>query len=280
MFMHARKLIWGCRLCKMVAILSRLHCVDTKSAGDHITSRNYIRGFDRLPPEAPTSQVPGTVVLPLLRSEAWYQTRNSCGFRKLPYTITMRLCHAALLRLSPPPLCESPHRLKNSKWYPITYGCISEAKTWLFPLNNVLLFIYHGPFVRYVKSPGMPGAFSRPPWVSDPDMHHGTCVTHVPCCMSGALTNDFLWSWWRGKRSRHSRRMHKPQVHVSGKRPIPLEYITWSKERNGVLSVYRLSFRILMCSILYQHMRLQPQGCQSFPDSKIHGANMGPIWGR
>ena len=135
--------------------------------------------------------------------------------------------------ISPAPLWVSLPT-KNSKWYPITYGCISEAKTWLFPLNNVLLFIYHGPLVRYVKSrvvhtPGMPGAFSRPPWVSDLDMHHGTCVPHVPCCMSGALTNDFLWSWWRGKRSRHSRRMHKPQVHVSGKRPIPLEYITWSK---------------------------------------------------
>ena len=27
--------------------------------------------------------------------------------------------------------------------------------------------------------------------------------------------------WWRGKRSRHSRRMRNPQVYVSGKRPIP-----------------------------------------------------------
>ena len=28
----------------------------------------------------------------------------------------------------------------------------------------------------------------RKPLVSDPDMHHGTCVTHVPCCMSGSFT--------------------------------------------------------------------------------------------
>ena len=27
---------------------------------------------------------------------------------------------------------------------------------------------------------GMPGAFPPPPRVSDPDMHHGMCVTHVP----------------------------------------------------------------------------------------------------
>ena len=30
--------------------------------------------------------------------------------------------------------------------------------------------------------------FQRKPLVSDPNMHHGTCVTHVPWCMSGFLT--------------------------------------------------------------------------------------------
>ena len=30
--------------------------------------------------------------------------------------------------------------------------------------------------------------FQRKPLVSDPGMHHGTCVTHVPRCMSGSLT--------------------------------------------------------------------------------------------
>ena len=29
-------------------------------------------------------------------------------------------------------------------------------------------------------APGMRGTFSPSPQVSDPDMHHGTCVTHVP----------------------------------------------------------------------------------------------------
>ena len=28
----------------------------------------------------------------------------------------------------------------------------------------------------------------RKPPISDPGMHHGTCVTHVPWCMSGSLT--------------------------------------------------------------------------------------------
>ena len=61
--------------------------------------------------------------------------------------------------------------------------------------------ITHGPLARYVKlqvvrAPGMPGTFSpaadfqRKPLVSDPGMHHGTCVTHVPWCMSGSLTRS------------------------------------------------------------------------------------------
>ena len=42
----------------------------------------------------------------------------------------------------------------------------------------------NGPLARYVKlrvalAPGMPGTYSTPPRVSDPDMHHGTCVTHA-----------------------------------------------------------------------------------------------------
>ena len=62
----------------------------------------------------------------------------------------------------------------------------------------------HGPLARYEKlrfahAPGMPGTFSPPPQVGDPDMHHGTCVTHVPWCMSGSLTSGFLWNRWRGK---------------------------------------------------------------------------------
>ena len=54
-----------------------------------------------------------------------------------------------------------------------------------------------------------------PPRVSDPDVHHGTCVTHVPWCMPGSLI-----SRWRRKRSRHSRRMRNPQFYVSGKRAM------------------------------------------------------------
>ena len=54
---------------------------------------------------------------------------------------------------------------------------------------------YSGPLTRYAKlrvahAPGMPGTFSRHRklLVSDPGTHHGTCLTHVPWCMSGSLT--------------------------------------------------------------------------------------------
>ena len=93
---------------------------------------------------------------------------------------------------------------------------------------------FHGPLTRYVKlrvahAPGMLGTFSPPPRVRDPDMHHGTCVAYVPWCMSGSLTNGLLWSSWRGKRSRHSRRMPNPQFYLSGKRPMqPIQVISWS----------------------------------------------------
>ena len=83
----------------------------------------------------------------------------------------------------------------------------------------------HGPLARYNKlrvahAPVIPGTFSPPLRVSDPDMHHGTCVMHVPQCMPGSLTSGFLCGRWRGKRSRHSLCMHNSQFYVSGKRPI------------------------------------------------------------
>ena len=40
-----------------------------------------------------------------------------------------------------------------------------------------------------------------------------TCI--VPWCMPGSLLSRFLWSRWRGKRSRHSRRMRNTLSYVS-----------------------------------------------------------------
>ena len=86
---------------------------------------------------------------------------------------------------------------------------ITRAGVALLPVRYIDI---HGALARYVKlrvahAPGMPGTFPPQPRFSNPDMHHGTRVTHVPWCMSGSLTSGFLWSRWRRKRSRHSRRM-------------------------------------------------------------------------
>ena len=83
----------------------------------------------------------------------------------------------------------------------------------------------NGPLTRYAKlqvahAPGMPGTFSPPLRVSDPDMHHSTNVTPVPWCMPGSLTSSSPWSRWLGKHSRHSRCMRYLQFYVSGKRPM------------------------------------------------------------
>ena len=88
-----------------------------------------------------------------------------------------------------------------------------------------MVISWHGPLARYVKlrpehAPGMPGTFSPPPRVSDPDMHYGTCVTRVPWCMTGSLTCGFFWSRWRVKRSRHSRCMHNPKFYISARGPL------------------------------------------------------------
>ena len=83
----------------------------------------------------------------------------------------------------------------------------------------------HGPLAKYVKlqvvhAPGMLGTFSPPPRLRDPDLNHGKCVRHVPWCMPGPLSSGFLWSRWRGKRSRHLQRMHNLQFYVSVRRPV------------------------------------------------------------
>ena len=64
--------------------------------------------------------------------------------------------------------------------------------------------LVHGSLTRYEKlgvahAPGMPGTFSPSPRVSDPGMHHGMCVTHVPRCMPGSPTGGFLWNGENGE---------------------------------------------------------------------------------
>ena len=124
---------------------------------------------------------------------------------------------------------------------------------------------YMVPLTRYVKlrvghAPGMPGTFSPPLRVSDPDMHHGTCVTHMSWFTLGSLTGGFLWSWWREKRSRHSRRMPvcNPQFYISGILGVILAAmlvllpgyccvcVPWTTPRHCNSSWYRASENIIL----------------------------------
>ena len=131
-------------------------------------------------------------------------------------------------------LCHFQFTLVNMKIYlhllsflnfEVTFSCYFSR--W----EDTDSFILHGPLARYVKlwnahAPGMPGTFSPLSRVSDPEVHHGTCMTHVPWCMSESLNNGFLWSRWRGKRSRHSRCMRNRQFYISGMRPIVNAMVT------------------------------------------------------
>ena len=88
----------------------------------------------------------------------------------------------------------------------------------------IYVYIYHKTFVTWASCQilkiagcactGNAGNVFPPPRVSDPDMHHGTCVT------PRSLTSGFHCRRWLGKRSRHSRRMRNLQFYVSGERPI------------------------------------------------------------
>ena len=101
-----------------------------------------------------------------------------------------------------------------NRW-PVDWRIASQAE--IVPMSTWPQEGCHWPLNKYVKlrvahALGMPGTFSPPPRVSDPDMHHGTFATCVPWCMPGSLT-----SRWRGKAfPAHA----QPQFYVSGKRSI------------------------------------------------------------
>ena len=89
-----------------------------------------------------------------------------------------------------------------SRFIPVSATRVTGSRKSTTRPAGVRLVQSKGPLARYVKlrvvhAPGMPGTFFPPPRFSDPDMHHGTCVTDVPRCMPGSLTNGFLWSPWR-----------------------------------------------------------------------------------
>ena len=135
--------------------------------------------------------------------------------------------------------------------------------------------VHYVPLARYAKlravhAPGMPGTFSPTPRVSDPDMHYGSCVTHVPWCLPGSLISGFLWNRWRGKRSRHSRRMRNPQLYVFGKRPMVWCSLKHEKDtlrcKNHIYKgrpIYSFTAEGLLRSILVTNDRIMSKSTES-----------------
>ena len=126
----------------------------------------------------------------------------------------------------------------------------------------------NGPLTRCVKlrvahAQGMLGTFSLPPRVKNRDMHHGTCVTHVLWCMPGSLTSGSLWGRWRGKRSRHSRRMRDPHFFLSDKRPFDITLT--SHELHDVSYLWPLDWFDSLISLTSKEMLI------------LHIT--GPLWG-
>ena len=85
--------------------------------------------------------------------------------------------------------------------------------------------LWHRPLVRYVKlrfahAPGILGTFSPSPTskrtASLRSRHTSRHVRHARAVMAVGIAIPC----WRGKRSRHSRRMRNPQFYVSGKRSM------------------------------------------------------------
>ena len=80
----------------------------------------------------------------------------------------------------------------------------------------------------------------------------------------GSLTSGFLWRRWWGKRPRLSRRMRNPQFSYLVRGP----WADLSRYEPDALSSRR--WRQFLAWWPHHH----------FLDNKVHGANMGPIWGR
>ena len=95
-------------------------------------------------------------------------------------------------------VCKSMVIPTNAAMIKYSYNILIQIQCDAFMTRSILFKIitikHTTGLLRYVKlrvvhAPGMPGTFSQPPRVSDPNMHQGTCETHMPWCMPGSLTN-------------------------------------------------------------------------------------------
>ena len=84
--------------------------------------------------------------------------------------------------------------------------------------------------------------FQRKPLVSDPGMHHGTYMTHVPWCMPGSLACSDGETFPAFPAHAH------PQFCVSGKRPM-MKHGLYLAHFDNVGSMWRLHIYDVPCTI-------------------------------
>ena len=154
-----------------------------------------------------------------MQSSHQYQNL-SVKIQMFSFTKIILLSPHAVLLSSRPSSSQSKLDINSSVGWCVCYAIYDSR---MLVLTGLLMPWPHSGAMGLLPDTQNCGMFSPAPRVSDPDMHHGTCVTNMPWCMTGSLTGGFLYSRWRGKRSRHSRRMSNLQFYVTGKRPMPTE---------------------------------------------------------
>ena len=135
---------------------------------------------------------------------------------------------------------------------------------------NILNLLYHGKICPISTKPETNISIKSKAWNTAINFDMGR-ISHFLAhnrqllrwlqMLFRSLTSGFLWSQWRGKLSRHSRRMHNPQFHVSGKRPIDLSgSLFWHSWNLGIFWC-KVHGRILYTDDYLRHARKTFSSC-------------------
>ena len=151
-----------------------LHCSDNRS-------------FRRISKDTSKLRLIGLLSCRMFESSCQSQFDRRLCFSVVELPVVVKRSHKLNANIGASRLCETP---RNGL---ISYLFIEVIKD-TYPWASCQIRKIAG-----AHAPGMPGTFSPSPQVSDPDMHHGTCVTHVPWCMPGSLTSGFIWNRRRGE---------------------------------------------------------------------------------
>ena len=138
--------------------------------------------------------------------------------------------------------------------------------------------------MRVAHAPGMPGTFSPPTPSKETAGERSRHASRHVCDRTCRDACRDRWPEVAGKRSLHSRRMRNPQFYVSGKRPVESVSHVFNKHAADSMIFIKTQESSECIVISYPLMLVLPfmksHQRDAVPDSKVHGANMGPIWCR